>query len=108
MAVQLYDAEFGSDGKLETESYHVADATVTVRYEYDKNGKRIAATSDGKPLWRKEYDDAGRILKEEHADGRKFVYSYSADGSYKITGTHGDATATALYDKSGNFVTILK
>jgi len=104
----LYEGEFGSDGQSKQETYHVEDMAVTVRYEYDKNGKQIAAISEGKPLWRKEYDDAGRILKEEHADGRKFVYAYPPDGSYKITGTHGDATATALYDKSGNFVKILK
>lgn len=77
-----YKYQYSSPGVLTQVKGPEAEA----EYEY-KNGLVTAVATNGKDVRRFEYDDNGRLLSEQQADGTKITYAVSSgsEGAKKIT-----------------------
>lgn len=103
----------GSTNYLSSIQYRCGSISGTEFVDYDKNGN-ISRIQEGSKVVTYEYDGLNRLIGEENGFiGKKYFYSYDADGNLKEVCTRGYNSASwekrAVYSyASGNVNELLK
>lgn len=95
---------YDGEGNLTSKAYPGASGRA-VGYAYDGEG-RVVSRTDWTGEATREYDAAGRLMKETDGEGRALAYGYDGDGRV-VSVTYPDGTQASYgYDGAGHLASI--
>jgi YD repeat-containing protein len=79
---------------------------MTIRFEYDARGRRVASMDAAGNRTQWEYDDAGDVMSVTRPDGSKSIQTYDARGN-PASQTDGGLTRRTEFDSAGRLVRLV-